>query len=62
VGEHVLEADLRLAGAGTWREFFVVGVDAEAASAWEATAERSRIEMPKGSRELTERTPHRMPE
>jgi hypothetical protein len=61
VGEHVVDADLRLADPGSWRDFFVVGADAAAVAAWEATVKRSRVEMPAGTRELTQRIPHQMP-
>jgi hypothetical protein len=61
VGDHVVDADLRLAAPGSWRDFFVVGADAAAVAAWEATVKRSRVEMPAGTRELTQRIPHQMP-
>ena len=62
VGEYVVEADLRLASPGSWREFFVVRADADASALWEATIYRPIIEMPKGTRELTGRVASQIPE
>lgn len=61
IGEHVIEADVRLAAPGSWRDFFVVGADARATEAWEGTIQKSSIEVPVGSRELTQRMQHQMP-
>ena len=62
VGEHVIEADLRLAPPGSWREFFVVGADTETLTAWKATAAKPAIEIPKGTRELTQRIARQLPD
>ena len=61
IGDHVVEADVRLADPGSWRDFFVVGANPDAVRAWEASTAESLLEMPAGSKVLTQWTAHQMP-
>lgn len=62
VGTHILRVDLRLADPGSWRDFFVVGVGADAAREWAATVNGTTLTaVPTGTRTLTPWRPHRMP-
>jgi hypothetical protein len=61
IGSHTVEADVRLADPGSWRDFFVIGADSVAVSAWEDSKARPILEIPDRSKPLTQWIPHQMP-
>ena len=61
IGSHVIDADVRRADPGTWREFLVAGVAPAARREWDASLEEPLLALPDGTNVLTEPAAHRMP-